>query len=82
MQMLHEKGLLCIDLISKKPELCILNSCEQTKKLATTIAKAIDNNKKGANGKRRILSIVAENYSLEQLKMLNVSIYRILIIFC
>ncbi|CAG8676371.1 1567_t:CDS:2, partial [Funneliformis mosseae] len=44
---------------------------EQTKKLATTIAKAIDNNKKGVNSKRGILSIIAEDYSLEQLKMLN-----------
>lgn len=80
MQMLYKKGLLYTNLIPKKPELCTPNSCKQTKKLATTIIKAIDNNKKGANGKRRILSIVAEDYSLEQLNMLNVSIiYRILI---
>jgi hypothetical protein len=74
MQMLHEKGLLYVNLTSKKSELCVSNSCEQTKKLATTITKAIDNNKKGVNGKRRILSIIAEDYSLEQLKTLNVSI--------
>ena len=74
MQMLHEKGLLYVNLTSKKSELCVSNSYEQTKKLVTTIAKAIDNNKKGVNGKRRILSIIAEDYSLEQLKMLNVSI--------
>ncbi|CAG8461756.1 5467_t:CDS:2, partial [Funneliformis caledonium] len=71
MQMLHEKRLLYVNLTSKKSELCVSNSCEQTKKLATTIAKAIDNNKKEVNGKRRILSIIAEDYSLKQLKTLN-----------
>lgn len=70
MQMLYENKQLFT--IPKK--LCTLDLCAQVKKLATTINKAIDNNKKGINGKRRILSIVAEDYSLEQLKVLNVNI--------
>jgi hypothetical protein len=70
MQMLYKNKQLFA--IPKEP--CTLDSCVQVKKLATTITKALDNNKKEVNGKRRILSIVAEDYSLEQLKALDVNI--------
>lgn len=78
--MLYTKGFLHANLIPKNPE-CTLDSCKQTKKLATTIIKAIDNNKKDADGKRKILSIVAEDYSLQQLNMLNASIICKILVF-
>ena len=79
--MLYKKGFLHANLTPKNPELCTLDLCKQTKKLTTTIIKAIDNNKKGTDGKRRILSIVAEDYSLQQLNMLNVNIICKILVF-
>ncbi|CAJ0644091.1 1261_t:CDS:2 [Entrophospora sp. SA101] len=48
-------------------------TCNNAQQFAKSISDAIDANKKGLEGKRRILSIVADNFTLEELRKSNVN---------
>ena len=54
----------------------IPNECNQTETLWNCIQESLNVNKKGQDGKRRILSIVADQFSYDEIKNnLNVSKY-------
>lgn len=73
--MLYNKGFLNVPEINinQNNSNCKFESCVTSKHLATCIMDSINANKKGVDGKRRILSIVADNFSHEELNALEVS---------
>lgn len=72
--MLYNKGFLCPT--SNNESICDLATCNNVQRLSKSIVDAIDANKKGVDGKCRILSIVADNFTLGELKKLKVNYLR------
>jgi hypothetical protein len=70
--MLYDKGFLSPTPSPSEP-ICDLETCNNAQRFAKSISDAIDANKKGLEGKRRILSIVADNFTLEELRKSNVN---------
>ena len=66
--MLYNKGFLNVPEINinQNNSTCKFESCVTSKHLANCIIDSINANKKGVDGKRRILSIVADNFSHEE----------------
>jgi hypothetical protein len=71
--MLYNKGFLNIPEINQKKSNCKFESCIISQRLAACIVDSINANKKGVDGKRRVLSIVADNFSHEELNALKVN---------
>lgn len=71
--MLYNKGFLNIPDSIQGNSGCKFESCVISQRLATSIIDSINANKKGVDGKRRILSIVADNFSHEELNALKVN---------
>ncbi|CAJ0862113.1 2688_t:CDS:2, partial [Entrophospora sp. SA101] len=68
--MLYDKGFLSPTPSPSEP-ICDLETCNNAQRFAKSISDAIDANKKGLEGKCRILSIVADNFTLEELRKSN-----------
>ncbi|CAJ0645786.1 5929_t:CDS:2 [Entrophospora sp. SA101] len=69
--MLYNKGFL-----SPTPNepTCDLLICNNAQRLSKSMADAMDANKKGLDGKCRILSIVADNFTSEELNKLKINV--------
>lgn len=68
--MLYNKGFLCP---TPNEPTCDLAICNNAQRLSKSMADAMDANKKGLDGKCRILSIVADNFTSEELNKLKVN---------
>ena len=68
--MLYNKGFLCPTL---NESTCDLAICNNAQCLSRSMTDAMDANKKGLDGKCRILSIVADNFTAEELNKLRVN---------